>query len=70
MKKWESERHQDFQEDMEDAGYEVREYRGRFYYHGPAVSCGMDEFQNVLSATEADCLWDDLGLGKIVYPRD
>lgn len=69
MKKWEGERFQEFQEDMEEAGYEVEEYDGRFYYHGPAVRCDKDEFQEVLSATKVACSWDDMGLGKIIYPR-
>jgi hypothetical protein len=31
------ERDEKFREDMEEAGREVEDYRGRFYYHGPAV---------------------------------
>ena len=66
---WKNERYQQFQEDMEKAGYEVREYSGRFYYNGPAVDCDNDEFQEVLSSTKVACQWDAMGLGKIVYPK-
>lgn len=70
MKKWESEIFQEFAEDMKDAGYKVEEYRGRFFYYGPAVRCDSEEFKDVLAATTVACSWDDMGLGKIVYPRD
>jgi hypothetical protein len=56
-----------FTKDMEEAGFEVREYKGRYFYNGPAVSCS--NLQSVLSSTKVPCQWDQLGLGWIVYPK-
>jgi hypothetical protein len=55
-----------FIEDMEQAGFEVQHYNGRFFWSGPAVAC--DNLQDVLSNTKIKCQWDSLGLGYIVYP--
>lgn len=55
-----------FVKDMEDAGLELRHYRGRWFWEGPAVAC--DDLQDVLSNTKVRCQWDHLGLGWIVYP--
>jgi hypothetical protein len=57
-----------FVQDMEDAGFEVSDYHGRFYWHGPAVSCDRDEHQEVIRATSVRLQHDQLGLGVIVYP--
>ncbi len=59
--------HIQFISDMQDAGMEVRHYRGRFYWEGPAASC--DEVQEVMSNTKVPCQQDSLGLGFIVYPK-
>lgn len=56
-----------FRADMEEAGLEVEEYHGRFYYEGPAVR--VDDLQDALSYTKVKCQWDNMGLGWIVYPR-
>lgn len=62
-----NEKYNQFVKDMEEAGLEVRDYNGRFFYHGPAVVC--DDIQDVLSNTKVKCQWDNMGLGYIVYPR-
>ena len=59
--------HLRFVEDMEEAGLEVKNYRGRFYWEGPAVQ--VDDLQDALRATKVRCQWDNLGLGWIVYPQ-
>ena len=57
-----------FAEDMRRAGLEVRHYRGRFRWEGPAVV--VSDLQDALGATKVRCLWDHMGLDKIVYPRE
>ncbi len=59
--------HLRFVSEMEDAGLEVRHYRGRFYWHGPAVVVG--DLQDALGATDVRCQWDNMGRGWVVYPR-
>ena len=52
-------------------GYEVREYAGRSYYRGPAVTTSRAAdvtVQDVIRATEVRLQWDNLGLDFIVYP--
>lgn len=65
------ERYERFTEDMENDGREVRQYRGRYYYEGPAVEIDdADELQDVIRATEVSLQWDELGKnGLIIYPR-
>ena len=64
------ERHQQFTEDMEDAGYRVRDYQGRNYYHGPAIRLEeARDFQDVVRATKLHLTTDQMGKhGMIVYP--
>lgn len=62
-------RHQTFTDDLEAAGYQVEPYRGRFYYHGPAVRIAKDELQDVIRATSLPLQWDQLGKGLVVYPQ-
>ena len=58
--------HLQFIQDMQPAGLEVRHYRGRFFWQGPAV---VSEYLNdALDQTQVRCQWDQLGLGYIVYP--
>ena len=65
-----SERYEQFRNDMADAGFAVRDYDGRCFYHGPAVAVEDDaEMQDVIRATEIPVQHDDLGKGFIVYPR-
>lgn len=67
---YEDERHQQFVKDMRAAGIPVRDYHGRFYYHGPAAVTN-DEFdeQDIYSATKVKLTRDNLGLGLILYPH-
>lgn len=55
-----------FIEDMEEAGLEVRHYRGRFFWEGPAVE--VDSLQDAMQATKVRVQYDNMGLGFIVYP--
>jgi hypothetical protein len=59
--------HLRFAADMEDAGIDVRHYRGRFFWRGPAVV--VDDLQDALGATRVRCQWDQFGRGWVVYPR-
>ncbi|MDP3702900.1 MAG: hypothetical protein Q8R78_00705 [Candidatus Omnitrophota bacterium] len=61
-------RYQSFREEMEAAGYEVQEYRGRNYYNGPAVTISRDQLQDIIRATTVRLQSDALGKGLIVYP--
>lgn len=60
--------HEQFRVDMAQAGYRVREYQGRNFWRGPAVSCDREELQDVIRATKVRVQTDSLGLGLIVYP--
>ena len=59
--------HLRFAADMEDAGIDVRHYRSRFFWRGPAVV--VDDLQDALGATRVRCQWDQFGRGWVVYPR-
>jgi hypothetical protein len=59
--------HMQFVEDMETAGLDVKNYRGRYFWRGPAVE--VDNLQEALGATDVPCQWDNMGLGWVVYPR-
>lgn len=58
--------HKHFILDAEDAGYDIRLYRGRWYWVGPAVSLpeGDHGFETNV-ATQSD----QLGRGTIIYPK-
>ena len=56
-----------FRQECEEAGLEVEDYKGRFFYDGPAVRC--KDIQEVIRATTVDCQWDNMGLDWIVYPK-
>jgi hypothetical protein len=64
---WSHAEHSRFAADMERAGLEVRHYRGRFFWQGPAVVVG--DRDQAISATDVACQWDQMGLDWIVYPR-
>lgn len=68
MEKYKQKNYNQFTKDLENAGYEVSDYNGRYFYHGPAVSCEKNEFQNIVRKTSVRLQWDQLGLGIIVYP--
>lgn len=62
-----------FVRDMERAGIEYEEYKGRFFYHGPAVRTNEKGFptrQDVIRATKIRLQCDNLGLDFIVYPAN
>ena len=71
MTKHEPPAYRTFRADMEAVGFEVTEYRGRYFYQGPAVRIHAGELQTVIRATEVSLMWDQLGKdGLIVYPRE
>ncbi len=59
-----------FVRDMEDAGYEVEHYRGRFFWEGPACRTvdGEVTAHDIIRATRVSLQQDDMGLGSIHYP--
>lgn len=59
-------RQQRFNDEMEEAGFDVELYCGRYYYHGYAVR-GDDE-QELIRATGVHLSIDSMGKGVIVYP--
>jgi hypothetical protein len=59
--------HLRFVEDMEEAGLDVRHYRGRYFWSGPSVV--VDDLQDALGTTGVRCQWDQMGLGWVVYPK-
>ena len=61
------ERYETFRQECEENGLEVRDYKGRFFYDGPAVEC--DNIQEVIRATTVPVQYDNLGLGYVVYPK-
>lgn len=56
-----------FVTEMGEAGYDVQEYRGRFFYHGPAAV--VEDLQGAIRSTSVWLRWDDFGKGYIVYPQ-
>jgi hypothetical protein len=52
-------------EDLDIEG-ELRDYKGRMFYHGPAIEC--DSIDEITRYTTCRCNWDNLGKGYIVYP--
>lgn len=60
-----------FRRDMKAAGYEVYEYRGRFWYQGPAVNTDRrngPDLDDIIAATTVKVQWDGMGLDQVVYP--
>ncbi len=66
--RYENKKHQKFRRDCEGNGFEVRHYRGRFFYEGPAVVA--HDIQDVVRATTVKVIWDNMGLDYIIYPKD
>ena len=56
-----------FIKDMEAAELEVRDYKGRYSYDGPAVV--VENIQDALSNTKVPCRCDNMGLQFVVYPK-
>jgi hypothetical protein len=64
------ERYTQFEQEAEQAGYQVEEYRGRYFYVGPAVFIEAEELQDLIRATTMPLQWDSMGKsGLIVYPK-
>lgn len=61
--------HKRFVADMQAINFRVRDYYGRNFYHGPAVTCSQDSLQTVIRATTVKVQWDSLGRDLIVYPK-
>lgn len=59
--------HEQFKQDMWDAGLEVFDYKGRDSYHGPAVTVPVIE--DAMDQTAVSCQWDRMGLEFVVYPK-
>lgn len=57
----------DFREDMANAGLEVIEYKGRYFYEGPAVI--VRDIQEAIRATQVTVQWDNMGRDFVVYPK-
>ena len=62
--------HEQFSHDMEVAGFEDKliNYRGRFFYHGPAVVVPDDMIQEVIRATKVRLTQDNMGFDYVLYP--
>jgi hypothetical protein len=64
------ERYLQFTHEAERAGYPVEEYRGRYFYVGPAVRIEEGDLQALIRATTMPLQWDEMGKsGLVVYPR-
>lgn len=64
--------HEQFRKDMELAGHRVVEYRGRFFWLGPAVYTDREKgllLQDLIRATKVPLQWDSAGFDHIVYPK-
>ena len=59
-------KHLQFIKDMQQVGLEVRHYKGRYWWQGPAVV--VDYIEDARDHTQVPCQSDNLGLGYIVYP--
>lgn len=59
-----------FRSEMEADGFDVEDYQGRNFYHGPAVRVvDWGGVERVESLTSVEVQNDQMGLGYIVYPR-
>ena len=67
MQKYTKKHYRRFVQDMNQAGFDVEHYEGRFFWSGPAVR--TDDLQQTLRATKVSCQWDNMGLSYIVYPK-
>ena len=56
-----------FVSDMESIGLDVQNYKGRFYYDGPAVIVG--DIQEAIRATKLKLQWDNMAFDYVVYPE-
>lgn len=65
--RWSHPDHARFAADMERAELEVRHYRGRFFWQGPAVV--VSDRDEAIRATRVACQWDHMGIDWIVYSQ-
>ncbi len=52
-----------------DSEFELKGYKGRFWYDGPAVECGAGEMSEVFAIAGVKCDSDNMGLDMIIYPK-
>lgn len=62
--------HAKFRRDMKKAGFEVIDYKGRFFYDGPAVICRPNQRQEVYRSTDVRLQSDNMGLDYVLYVQD
>lgn len=48
-------------------GYRA-DYRGRWFYSGPALDIDRHELQATIKESPVELQWDQMGLGWVVYP--
>lgn len=65
--KYKSKNYEKFRKQCEEAGFNVRHYRGRYFYEGPAVT--VHDIQDVIRATTVEVQCDNMGLDYVVYPK-
>lgn len=64
-----NDQHRQFtQEFGDDEGF-MPEYRGRYYYSGPALAIERDDLQDIHARSPMRLTSDNLGKRLIVYPR-
>lgn len=49
--------------------YDLREYKGRFWYDGPAVVTSSDNFSEIAQLTGVKLQQDNMGLDVVIYPK-
>ena len=55
--------------DMERKGFAVFNYKGRFFYEGPAITCHKHLYHEVIKHTKVQLQHDEMGKTDIVvYP--
>lgn len=59
--------YEQFKRDMKKAGLKVIDYKGRFFYDGPAVV--VSDIQDAIRKTHVPVQWDNMGLDWVVYPK-
>ena len=66
-----SQRYEKFKDDMDEAGFDVYMYKGRYFYDGPAVNTDEDgpTLQDIIRATTVEVQWDNMGKDFVVYPK-
>lgn len=53
-----------------ETNFEIKHYKGRWFYEGPAIFVEDNDFQAVVRATTMPLQSDEMGkTGLVVYPR-